>query len=140
VPASVSRHHAYDGGLVVHVNEVWQFASALARHSGANIHILLAATIYHDLMKIRELVKDGLTWKHTDYKDKIFHVAGSFAVWEVQCTLRGIDKDFKDQVSHCLLSHHGRIEWGAAREPQTKEAYILHVADMISYQFGAGAR
>jgi 3'-5' exoribonuclease len=30
------------------------------------------------------------------------------------------------RLQHLLLSHHGRYEWGAVREPQTLEAAALH--------------
>jgi 23S rRNA maturation-related 3'-5' exoribonuclease YhaM len=42
----------------------------------------------------------------------------------------------RDAVIHCMLSHHGRREWGSPVEPVTPEAYILHVADMLSSREG----
>jgi 3'-5' exoribonuclease len=40
-------------------------------------------------------------------------------------------------VIHCILSHHGRKDWGSPVEPATLEALVLHQADMLSAKFGA---
>jgi 3'-5' exoribonuclease len=37
-------------------------------------------------------------------------------------------------LCHMIASHHGRLEFGSPVEPQTKEAVILHTADMLDYQ------
>ena len=37
-----------------------------------------------------------------------------------------------DLLLHLVLSHHGRLEFGAAVEPMTLEAEILHYADNAS--------
>jgi hypothetical protein len=42
-------------------------------------------------------------------------------------------------VEHAILAHHGWKEWGSPVEPQTVEVQILHFADMLSCQYGAGA-
>jgi 23S rRNA maturation-related 3'-5' exoribonuclease YhaM len=44
----------------------------------------------------------------------------------------GPQYEWIDSVSHCILSHHGRKEWGSPVEPKTPEAWILHAADMLS--------
>jgi len=40
--------------------------------------------------------------------------------------------DDREHVAHCILAHHGRLEWNTVKEPQTPEALALHLADMIS--------
>src|SRR5579883_1163464 len=35
---------------------------------------------------------------------------------------------------HIVASHHGQIEHGAAREPMTREAIVVHYADELSAQ------
>lgn len=30
---------------------------------------------------------------------------------------------------HMILSHHGKMEYGAVKTPETREAYVLHVLD-----------
>jgi len=137
-PGGVTRHHNYDGGLPVHTNEVLQFALALAVPANADFQILTVAVILHDYLKIRDYEKDGLYWRKTQYHDQIRHVAGGYANWLLLCRQRGIGFEFQDTIGHCLLSHHGQLEWGSPIVPQTKEAQILHYADMMSMMYGEG--
>jgi 3'-5' exoribonuclease len=34
-------------------------------------------------------------------------------------------------MRHCILSHHGRKEWGSPVVPATREAILIHQLDMI---------
>ena len=35
---------------------------------------------------------------------------------------------------HLIASHHGKLEWGSPVEPATREAILLHNADMLDVQ------
>jgi 3'-5' exoribonuclease len=35
-------------------------------------------------------------------------------------------------IKHIIASHHGNREWGAIQEPSTREAMIVHFADLFS--------
>lgn len=35
-------------------------------------------------------------------------------------------------IQHIILSHHGRLEWGATCVPATLEAFLVHHLDMLS--------
>lgn len=105
---------------------------------------LAVAAIYHDAMKIRDYSIDtetGIITKQP-YRDLIRHVSGSHAFFiqnEALLISNGLGRltqEQTDKIAHCILSHHGRKEWGSPVEPQSLEAYILHTADMFSYQFG----
>ena len=41
-------------------------------------------------------------------------------------------EDKENHILHLILSHHGRKEWGVPIEPKTKEAELLHNADLRS--------
>ena len=43
--------------------------------------------------------------------------------------IEGFPADLKIELSHIILAHHGRIEWGTAKIPYTKEAEFFHMAD-----------
>jgi len=43
-----------------------------------------------------------------------------------------VDAQYHDAVLHCILSHHGRREWGSAVAPSSREAWLVHLADMKS--------
>ncbi len=136
-PASETKHHVYPGGLVVHTAEVLDFALRMAGRHAYSVQILIPATIFHDFMKIRDYDLEG---KKTWYREHIRHVAGSYAEWVSVANQFHIPMPMIDEVGHCILAHHGRQEWGSPIEPQTFEAHCLHYADMLSVEFGAGAR
>lgn len=89
-----------------------------------------------------------------DYKSTIGHVTGS-AMYFQRCfngwtrpampdgsrrsfiNLSELPRSFEEHVTHCILSHHGRFEWGSPVEPRTHEAWLLHAADMLSSRGGA---
>lgn len=135
-------HHSYKGGLVVHTAEVMQTALAMASTPAfvADPQILTIAALWHDYAKIHDYDGEG---KGTNYRKLIRHVSGSY-----QYYMRTVDKvlGFPPdslppavvEIGHCILAHHGRKEWGSPIEPQTKEASILHYADMMSMQYGLG--
>jgi 3'-5' exoribonuclease len=44
------------------------------------------------------------------------------------------------QLTHALLAHHGRKEWGAPVEPQTVEAWLVHLAELAEAQLWRWSR
>ncbi|MGH3630624.1 MAG: hypothetical protein ACRDRL_24690, partial [Sciscionella sp.] len=42
-----------------------------------------------------------------------------------------------DNLLHAILAHHGRQEWGAACEPHTVEAWLVHLADLAESRLWA---
>jgi 3'-5' exoribonuclease len=44
----------------------------------------------------------------------------------------------QEKLSHIILSHHGRVEWGTAIMPKTKEAEFFHMADHRSATIAKG--
>jgi 3'-5' exoribonuclease len=42
----------------------------------------------------------------------------------------GLDAPCVERLTHAILAHHGRKEWGAPVEPQTVEAWLVHLADL----------
>lgn len=131
-------HHAYKGGLVVHTYEVATIALDIARNDylDADIDVLITAAILHDYRKISDYDLEG---NSTQYRELVKHVAGShadFVRWAYDENLD--DNNLSMKIQHCLLAHHGRLEWGSAVEPKIVEAAILHYADMLSMAYGAG--
>lgn len=127
--AEDGKHHAFAGGLLVHVAEVAHYCLRLD-----NSEELLTAVIFHDCAKIFDYDEFG---NKTSYRTLIRHVSGSFALFSE--LLRGqIPQEQFERIGHCILAHHGRQAWGSPVEPQTAHAMILHHADMLSAYFGPG--
>ena len=39
--------------------------------------------------------------------------------------------DLANSLLHCILSHHGELEWGSPKRPKTLEAIVLHYAENL---------
>lgn len=132
VAGGITKHHKEPGGLLRHTYEVASFAMiSLKGGMGGIGEILLTAAIWHDYGKCWDYEQDSATtFKATPHWHLIHHVARSYH--EFMRRSEGIDEVLRDMVGHCILSHHGRREWGSPVEPQTTEALLLHQADMMS--------
>jgi 3'-5' exoribonuclease len=132
------HHHNFVGGLFIHTAEVVQNCLA-TENLGLDMQVLIAAAIWHDYLKIEEYEADDKDEpQYTDFKHKIGHIAGSYAEFAASATAAGVDAKIIKEVSHCILSHHGRPEWGSAITPKTPEALTLHWADCMSAFFENG--
>ena len=128
------HHHNFEGGLLVHTAEVVRLCEAMAG-PGVDRTVLLTAAIWHDVGKIYEyeFANDGIKIEKTLYQKRIGHVVGSYLEFrEYLFPVGQYTAAQQEAIGHCMLAHHGRREWGSPVEPQTKEAYILHSADMLS--------
>ena len=132
---STHEHHCYPGGLPVHTAEVLDIVLGMSHIQGLDIQVLVVATIFHDYMKVRDYYRqeDGKYVKR-QYAKRIHHIHGSFGEF-IRLT-EGVNQNLRDEIGHVILSHHGRPEWGSLIEPQSKEAIVFHMADMLSAQFG----
>jgi len=43
--------------------------------------------------------------------------------------------DFKHRIKGCVVQHHGKLEYGSPKVPNSEEAYIVHYADYIDATF-----
>ncbi|HTS88475.1 MAG TPA: HD domain-containing protein [Gemmatimonadales bacterium] len=134
-PASPHGHHAALGGLLKHTCEVGHIALAIARlHSAADLALLLAGVLLHDIGKV-----ECYRW------DAAFDVTvPGFVLGHVACGALLLDRRARAlepmpctetellALLHLVLSHHGRLEFGAPVAPMTLEAEILHYADNAS--------
>ena len=133
-PASVSGHHAILGGLLQHTVEVGAIARTISRACGADLELVMAGVLLHDIGKIEAYRWDGV-FDYTEAHYLIGHVAlGALALQ------RRIDETNpppctpaeRDLLLHLVLSHHGRLEYGSPIAPLTLEAEVLHWADNAS--------
>lgn len=130
-PAAKSVHHAYVGGLLEHTLGVAKLCLLLAdKYQELDRQTLLAGAILHDIGKIREL-SYGL---NTDYSTEgrlLGHIFIGLEIIEPFFPASGLETGLRDHLRHLILSHHGELEYGAAKLPQTPEAFALHYADNI---------
>jgi 3'-5' exoribonuclease len=136
-PGGSTHHHAYPGGLLDHVAGVVRYCRAM---NGPEVdwEVLCTAAIWHDFHKIYEYAWDEGEKKvnRLPYQKQIGHVVGSVIEFNHVAAGMGFDPGVRGQITHCMLAHHGRRDWGSPIEPTTKEAWILHSADMLSAKEG----
>lgn len=134
-PASTSGHHAALGGLLKHTCEVVHIALGIAKlYPLADADLVLAGVLLHDIGKL-ESYQWGGAFELTVAGSVIGHVVlGALmldrrvhAELPAPCTENELM-----MLQHLVLSHHGKVEFGAPVAPMTLEAEILHYADNAS--------
>lgn len=138
-PGGKSRHHTYEGGLVKHTAEVLECALKMAESSFLEVNkdILIAACIWHDFGKIYDYNCNAEGWDNTTHRFKVRHLSKSHALF-CKAFVGFETENWFEEIEHCILSHHGRHEWGSPVLPQTAEAHILHMSDMMSMLSATG--
>jgi 3'-5' exoribonuclease len=137
-PAAKTIHHAVLGGLLEHTVSVVGLCRLLADYYPAvDRDLLCAAAILHDLGKIREL-----TWERVfDYTDAgrlLGHITlGTLLVEERIRAIPDFPTSLANALLHCILSHHGELDWGSPKRPKTLEAIVLHYAEDLDGKINA---
>jgi 3'-5' exoribonuclease len=131
-PAAKVYHHAYLGGLLEHTVAVAEMCDFVGQQYGRiDRDLLLTAAILHDVGKTRELSFDTAI-DFTDAGRFLGHVIqGVTFVTEKAAKLPTFPEPKLQQLLHCVVSHHGELEWGSPKRPKTIEALILHHVDNL---------
>lgn len=133
-PAATKVHHAYPGGLAKHsLNVLKNAISIWQTYQGSNLDIklLVVGSILHDIGKLLEYNQDG---SRTIYGNLIPHPVSGYDMVNKAVSEMGIDPS-KDKrivmLSHIILSHHEKLEYGAPVAPYISEAFIVARADSL---------
>jgi len=127
-------HHAYVGGLLEHTLAVCRICLSLSKlYPQVDKEILLLAASVHDLGKIYEISMD-FGHEYTDPGKLLGHIF--LGLEKLQPFLQPYEQDPKTKdlilhLKHIILSHHGELDFGSPKQPQTIEAMLLHFADNI---------
>lgn len=128
--AAKSVHHGFVGGLLEHTLGVAKncdyFSTA---YPFLNRDLLLCSAIFHDVGKLRELS----TFPENDYTDEgqlLGHIMiGAEWVGEEIRKIEGFPIVLANELKHCILAHHGELEFGSPKKPALVEALALSFAD-----------
>ncbi|MGO9271008.1 MAG: 3'-5' exoribonuclease YhaM family protein [Terriglobia bacterium] len=137
-PAATTYHHAYLGGLLEHVLSVSGLADRVADHyPSLDRDLVLAGIVLHDLGKIQEL-SYARGFRYSTRGQLLGHIAiGLEMVWEKMRAIPGFPSGLKDRVTHIILSHHGKLEFGSPKEPMFPEALVVHYVDDLDSKLEA---
>lgn len=128
--AAKSVHHGFVGGLIEHTLSVAKFCQFMANHYPIiQRDLLITAALFHDIGKIEELS----TFPENDYTDEGQLMGHIFiGANKVSTQIRLMDKfpqKLANELIHCILAHHGELEYGSPKKPAIIEALALHFAD-----------
>lgn len=130
--AAKSVHHGFVGGLLEHTLSVATLSEYFAKqYPILKRDLLVTAAICHDIGKIRELD----AFPVNDYSDEgnlLGHIVmGSEMIGERVRDIPGFPKVLENELKHCILAHHGELEFGSPKKPALVEAFALNFADNI---------
>ena len=89
----------------------------------------------HDIGKIKEYAT-GLEIDKTREGNLQTHMVLGYTLVHDAALKLGMPEKLRQEIEHIILSHHGKLEYGAVVLPQTPEAMIVHSADMADAFLG----
>ena len=130
--AAKSVHHGFVGGLLEHSLSVAKNCDFFAgNYLVLNRDLLITAAIFHDVGKLKELS----VFPENDYTDAgqlLGHIViGSEWISDAIKKIDGFPVVLANELKHCILSHHGELEFGSPKKPALIEAVALSFADNI---------
>jgi 3'-5' exoribonuclease len=128
--AAKSVHHGFIGGLLEHTLSVAKLCDYYCKsYSALNHDLLITAAICHDIGKTRELS----AFPENDYTDCgnfMGHIViGSQMIHDLVGKIEGFPVLLDQELEHCILAHHGQLEYGSPKKPVLMEAVALNMAD-----------
>ena len=128
--AAKSVHHGFVGGLMEHTLSVAKLCDYYCtQYPILKRDLLLTAAICHDIGKTKELS----LFPENDYTDEgnlLGHIVmGSEMISDVAKQIPGFPPTLLGELKHCILSHHGELEFGSPKKPALIEALALNFAD-----------
>lgn len=128
--AAKTIHHSFAGGLLEHslsVAKLCDFYTTL--YPALNRDLLVTAALCHDIGKMGEIS----ALPQNDYTDEgqlIGHIVmGTMMLDEKIRQIEGFPVKLANELKHCILAHHGELEYGSPKKPALIEALALAFAD-----------
>lgn len=132
-PAATSVHHAFPGGLLNHTYQMLHLLEGLypvyPYPDDIKIERIVIGVLFHDWGKLAEYSTDGECQEQMYLLGHIYMSANY-----LNNLLReiGIDKREINFIVHCVLAHHGEMEYGSPVVPCIPEAQVINYLDNIS--------
>ena len=128
--AAKTVHHGFSGGLLEHTRSVTRMCDYFATsYSILNRDLLLSSAILHDIGKVKEL-SDFPDNDYTDEGQLIGHIViGVEMLNEAIRSIPDFPERLAHELKHCIVAHHGELEYGSPKKPALAEAVALNMAD-----------
>ena len=130
--AAKGFHHAFVGGLLQHTLGVTRLCDDFSkRYEILNRDLLVTAAMFHDIGKTEELSPFPAN-DYTDDGQLLGHISiGAMMVSERIHGMEDFPKILENELIHCILAHHGQLEYGSPKKPALAEAVALNFADDV---------
>lgn len=128
--AAKAVHHGFVGGLLEHTLSVTRLCQYYTKaYPLLNRDLLLTAALFHDIGKTKELSLFPEN-DYTDYGQLLGHIVmGSEMISEKAAKIEDFPPKLLGELKHCILAHHGELEYGSPKKPALMEAVALNFAD-----------
>ncbi len=128
--AAKSIHHGFMGGLLEHTLSVTDMCQYFADHYPLiKRDLLITAALFHDMGKIWE-ISDFPQNDYTDAGQMLGHLyIGARAMEDAADKIPEFPPRLRNELVHCILAHHGKLEYGSPKVPAILEAMALYMAD-----------
>lgn len=128
--AAKTVHHGFAGGLLEHTLSVVKMCEYMvSAYPILNKDLLYAAAICHDIGKTKEL-SPFPTNDYTDEGQLLGHIViGVEMISDAVRSIPGFPEQLASELKHCIVAHHGELEYGSPKKPALAEALALNFAD-----------
>ena len=128
--AAKTVHHGFAGGLLEHTLSVVKMCEYMvSAYPILNKDLLYAAAICHDIGKTKEL-SPFPTNDYTDDGQLLgYIVIGVEMISDAVRSIPGFPEQLASELKHCIVAHHGELEYGSPKKPALAEALALNFAD-----------
>lgn len=124
-------HHAFAGGLLQHTHSLLKMILVIAPHYDLDKELLLIGALFHDIGKTAEF-KTQPALETTLAGGLLGHLVISLKIFlEMKNKVADFPEALSIRIQHLIVSHHGEKEYGSPEVPKTKEAYLLHLLDLL---------
>ena len=128
-PAATTVHHAFMGGLAFHSLTICSDALKIAtNYPQLNKDYLISGSLLHDIGKLVEL-SGYIATNYTLEGNLLGHLQIGAMILNDAAKKVKINEEKLILLSHIIVSHHGKAEYGAIKPPMTLEAYVMHNLD-----------
>ena len=130
--AAKTLHHGFMGGLLEHTLGVVKICNYMAsQYPILNRDLLLVSAVLHDVGKLDE-ISDFPENDYTDAGQLLGHIyIGAKWIEEKAEQIPDFPEKQKRELVHCILAHHGELEFGSPKKPALIEAMVLSMADNL---------
>lgn len=128
--AAKTVHHGFVGGLLEHTLGVVRLCDLYVKqYPYLKRDLLFTAAMFHDVGKLKEISN----FPENDYTDDgqlLGHIVMGCELVGFGCRhIKNFPKRLMSELQHCILAHHGELEFGSPKKPALPEALALCLAD-----------